>query len=128
MVEKDPKIIEAEQLLAASEGALSILGEKWDYIKKIRDALEIAIKDIGQFRSFETLLDVLAFFKDNKVMIQDILKQRLEDVFNDILYEEDEDKVRVSRLWAVEIKELILTLDNLVKQKPEKTKKQDTGI
>ena len=37
--------------------------------KKWYRGLEIAVKDIGQFRSFETLLDVLEFFKKNNVTL-----------------------------------------------------------
>ncbi len=66
-----------------------------------------------------------AFFQENKAIIQSILKKKLEDVFNDIMYNEDEERVKTLRLWAKEIKELIETLDKLVKVKDIN---QDTGI
>jgi hypothetical protein len=67
----------------------------------------------------------IVFVKDNKVMIQGILDKKLTDILDDVMYSKDEEKVKVLRLWAREIKELILALDNLSKVKKEKN---DTGI
>lgn len=67
----------------------------------------------------------IAFIKDNRKMIQDILEGKLEDIFNDMLYDKDEDKRKTARLWAVEVKELISALDNFTEVKEIK---KDTGI
>ena len=65
------------------------------------------------------------FFKDNKVIIQSILKKKLEDVLDDVMYNKDEEKVKVLRLWAREIKELGIALENLT---DVKTINKNTGI
>jgi len=53
-----------------------------------------------------------SFIRDNNRIIQEILEGKLEDIFNDMLYDKDEDKRKTARLWAVEVKELISALDN----------------
>lgn len=69
----------------------------------------------------------IEFVKRNKPFIQSILQKKLEDVLDDMIYD-DEDKLGVLRLWAKELKELIITLDNVMKIKPKIEKKKDTGI
>jgi len=70
----------------------------------------------------------IEFIKRNKPVIQTILVKKLEDVLNDIIYEKDEDRVKVLRIWAKELKELNIALDNIMKAKSEKKKEKDTGI
>lgn len=67
----------------------------------------------------------IVFVKDNNVMIRSMLDKKLTDVLDDVMYSKDEEKVKVLRVWAREIKELILAVDNLSKVKKEK---KDTGI
>lgn len=69
------------------------------------------------------------FININRPIIQGILEKKLEDIFDDILYNKDEEKVKVLRVWAREVRELINVLDNFRKLKPKsKKKKNDTGI
>ena len=72
----------------------------------------------------------IEFIKISKETIKSFLKKRLEDVFDGILYEKENQKVEVLRLWAKEIRELIIAVDNLTDNKPKKTegKKNNTGI
>jgi hypothetical protein len=69
----------------------------------------------------------LEFIKFNKPVIQSVLSKKLEDILNELVYEEDPIKTSVLKLWAKEMKELIVVLDNF---KPMKTNKEKphTGI
>ena len=69
-----------------------------------------------------------SFVKENKDVIRSILARKLEDIIEDILYSDNDEKVKTLRLWAVEVKELMDVIDNSLIKKENKENKTDTGI
>jgi len=62
----------------------------------------------------------IEFFKSNKPVIKSILEKKLQDIISELIYEENNIKSEVLKLWAKEVKELITVLDNF---KPLQEKK-----
>lgn len=69
------------------------------------------------------------FIRENKAKILSILNKRLDEAIDVVLYEEDEKKREILRLWAKEMKEAILMIEGIGKIKEKKLgEKEFTGV